>query len=1064
MNLNVERFATSLKKKYKCRLINREKQWPCRQSSKLVRLQLVHRGKAEGSYTSIQGGKEDKRSPLAYCDLFKGESGKVEQVKKVLVEGGAGIGKTTLTISLSEDWACDKLFQEFELVLLLPLRHKKVASAGSLPELLKLLHSSPSVCESVSSYLEEEEAEKVLIIADGWDELSECERREGSFLYQLLFEQFSLMSVIVTSRPSASASLHSLPVLDRFVDIKGFNNEDIKEYIQSEFASDQEKAKRVLEQLECNPLIESVCSVPLNCAIVCHLWDTLEEALPFTMTQLYTKITLHVVCRNLRKLPAYGPTFGINSFDDLPEGLQESWWLLCKFAYEALDKNQLVFSKKEVLEFFPDGLAFNEQLLCFGLLQPVETVLDVTSCISFNFLHLTFMEYLAALHLSKLPLNNSCFKLFEKYDFSMVQCFFFGIYFNGSQSEAKIGDVRKVIQNIAGNQYCSDNLSLCHCAFEAQNEFVTSEIVQSLIKSMIVEIDLDCSGNSRDCAAVLYVVSNMKEWSFLKINFNNCGVTDNQIRKLADDLASKQRKLQIKELSLADNKLTDKTVRYLFERSSDAFKFLSYLDISDNKIGAEGIISITKALENTCTCSNYDLNLSGNPFEVSVLNTLKDVLHIRNLFLLQSLFLDRLLPDDAGANASWLTTFGEAILAYCPSFTTLGLSQNNLSVPGATALATVISRHQERMAPLDFDGSECLPLDSYTSLYLDETNLGDEGLCAFINNLDGLDGVCYFNKLHLYNNGIQATGVSCLADAVCSRKIVIVGEVYLSDNLLGLDGSLAVGRMLSSCHCKLSKIYLCGCKLTTESDLPPNNVSPSLGSNGCDSVSSKTNRDVEKQICEMSQSNTITLLVLDNNSFTGSGIHILVAFMYLCPNLKYLCTSSCEIKSNDLIQLFSTLSSQKSSFLHLERWKLGNNKIDNRGVSALIYHLPSLFTRLGCGRFGGIILNNNPAVTNEMKKRLKRELRNHIEVRCYYLIPPCIHGSVCNDYIVETIIILKLVAIFSSCSPPASMNQSSFLLLTETSHLISVNWRVMMNQTPVVRMKNLSPDLSLYQF
>ena len=321
MNPNVEKFIQNLKKKYKSRLINREKQWPCRQSTRLVQLQLVHRGKAEGSSTSIQRGKEDKRTPLAYCDLFKGESGKDEPVRKVLVEGGAGIGKTTLTISLSEDWACDKLFQEFELVLLLPLRHEKVASASSLPELLKLLHSSPSVCESVSSYLVEEEAEKVLVIADGWDELSESQRIEGSFLYQLLFEEFSLMSVIVTSRPSTSASLHSLPILDRFVDIKGFNNDDIKEYIQSEFASDQEKAKHLLEQLECNPLIESVCSVPLNCAIVCHLWDTLEEALPSTMTQLYTRIILHVTCRNLRKLPVYGPTFSMAtcSFNDLPE-------------------------------------------------------------------------------------------------------------------------------------------------------------------------------------------------------------------------------------------------------------------------------------------------------------------------------------------------------------------------------------------------------------------------------------------------------------------------------------------------------------------------------------------------------------------------------------------------------------------------------------------------------------------------------------------------------------------------------------------------------------------------
>ena len=79
----------------------------------------------KGEGCSAQRGREDKtvkRTPLAYGDLFKGD-----RVRKVLVEGDAGIGKTTLTTSLSEDWACGELFQEFELLLLLSLRHKKVA-------------------------------------------------------------------------------------------------------------------------------------------------------------------------------------------------------------------------------------------------------------------------------------------------------------------------------------------------------------------------------------------------------------------------------------------------------------------------------------------------------------------------------------------------------------------------------------------------------------------------------------------------------------------------------------------------------------------------------------------------------------------------------------------------------------------------------------------------------------------------------------------------------------------------------------------------------------------------
>ena len=93
----------------------------------------------------------------------------------MLVEGGAGIGKTSLCMSLLEDWGSDKLFQEFKLLLFLPLRHKKVSSAGSLSELFKIVPSSCSTCTTVANYLEEVGGDDLLIVADGWDELSESE-------------------------------------------------------------------------------------------------------------------------------------------------------------------------------------------------------------------------------------------------------------------------------------------------------------------------------------------------------------------------------------------------------------------------------------------------------------------------------------------------------------------------------------------------------------------------------------------------------------------------------------------------------------------------------------------------------------------------------------------------------------------------------------------------------------------------------------------------------------------------------------------------------------------------
>ena len=395
----MDKFVDSIKQKYRERRINREKQWPPCHSNKLINLELVEQKRGEsylGNQTRGKKAENAKRTPLAsYDQLFDGK----KQIRKILVEGDAGIGKTTLTISISEDWANGKLFQQFELVLLLPLRLKEIALACTLGQLVKMLHSSGKICDAVVNYLDEDEGEKVLIIADGWDELSETNQVEDSFLYKLLFERFPFLSVIVTSRPCGSVRLHNLPHIDRFVEIHGFDKENIKDYIQSEFTDNQAKAGRLIRQLESNPLVESVCSIPISCAIVCHLWRVTEETLPTNLTQLYTKVILNIILRNIKKIDIFKDIKNISDFDDIPADLKESWWLLCKFALHAMQKDQVVFSQKE-LDSFSQDLALNRKIFnCFGLLQSADSIVETGCEASFHFLHLTFQEYLASLYL-----------------------------------------------------------------------------------------------------------------------------------------------------------------------------------------------------------------------------------------------------------------------------------------------------------------------------------------------------------------------------------------------------------------------------------------------------------------------------------------------------------------------------------------------------------------------------------------------------------------------------------------------------------------------------------------
>ena len=241
---------------------------------------------------------------------------------------------------------------------------------------------------------------------------------------------------------------------------------------------------------------------------------------------------------------------------------------------------------------------------------------------------------------------------------------------------------------------------------------------------------------------------------------------------------------------------------------------------------------------------------------------------------------------------------------------------------------------------------------------MSSSNLGDEGLCVFVDNLEG---ECHVEHLYLYDNGIHATGVSCLADAVCSGKIVMKDSLYLNYNGLGLEGALAVGRMLSNNHCQLHELELTECELTTAGGSLSNNDSLNLDSN----ISSEI---VRQQLCQMPQNNTITFPILNDNTFTGNGIHVLAGFMCLCSSLDVLWTCNCGITSDDLRQLFEILKSSFSGkpLSKLWCWGLEDNKIDVNGISTL-KHLLSLFPRLY-----EIGLCDDVIVSEEMEEELTR--------------------------------------------------------------------------------------------
>ena len=823
------RFVTNIKKKYRDRLINREHQWPYCEGEKLISLDLIkgERGQRKSNHYYIMGshlikkqGDEEKildlvkRTPIAYKDLFHVE-GKRKSVRKILVEGDAGIGKTTLCTKFSEDWADEKLFQQFQLLLLLPLREKKVANVKSILDLLTLFHPSQDVCSPVAKLMEEEEGENVLLVADGWDELALVQRDTNSFLYKLLFgEIFPFLSVVLTSRYSASVSLHDLPCIDRFIEIRGFNRENIADFIKSEFADDDEKGCNLQRQLENSPLIGSVCSVPLCCVIVCHLWRTLQHALPTTMTELYTKITLNIIIRNIRKsLLSNKDAMTLSNFDSIPDELKQSWDLLCEFALSTLKRRQIVFSQDELVSFWPHGSILDKNVLSFGLLQGVQSLLGVGSGMSFHFLHLTFHEYLAALCLTKQPLEMQkqvCSDYAKTGRFDMVVRFLFGIIV---QTPGK-GEIIDELLTVINHRYSP--WTICHSIFEAGHTNLTPvEDGELLTKQYYQQSD---AFTAHDFSALIHVLKHTHVYSSVMIRFIDCGITSQQITAFAHALSTKAGKLQIGRLILNGNKLADEDISTLFSfETIAAFKLLTYLVLENNEISAEGLESImTIVLMSDLTV----LNLSHNPLQIAGVQVLERSICNGVLSNLTHLSLRGTFTTDADTNAALLISLSTSLSLFCPVLTKLDVSENDFGVAGVRAINTVISQLTQHEN------------DSFSIFFLDLTN-----------------------TKFFHGSSFNFIQKDVSPDIQKKRQAV---DLDLSDNPIGLESVIALGKILLS-NTYISAISLERCQLTSSISSTPTVECQSLSHNfnrqHCESIDSITS-----QLCTIMPSFSITKL------------------------------------------------------------------------------------------------------------------------------------------------------------------------------------------------------------
>ena len=609
--------------------------------------------------------------------------------QSVLIEGAPGIGKSLLLKQIAYLWATKQILQKFKLALLLCLRDPAVQQMSSIDNLLQSFCTgdwrATEISSACSDYLFENHGKDLVLLLDGYDEYPEMLRKDGLIASLLKRKVLPHCALIVSSRPHASVSLHKQATVR--VDILGFTEAERQHYITESMKDQPQKVDELTQYLQAHSTISSLCFIPFNLVILVYLYKH-GIPLPQNSAQLYDYFICLTICRHLKK---YAHRLQGNITDlielpkltNLPEPYNKIIQQLSKLSLEALNDDKLIFTLDEIKAACPDITAIPGAIKGFGLLQAVEHFGLTGTMTTFNFLHFSIQEYLAARHIANLPADEEL-RIIEDKFWSKIHSNTFYIYIlltNGQRPSFKqflCGGNKAIIisDKFLNNQLRC--LHLYHCFHEAGDDDICKTIEQSITFSdkQIYPLSTTLTASDVENITVFLTSSSHKEWVGLDLTscylqdhslhilhrgllhcngititrlwLSNNGLTTNSSTMIRDLIVSckvKELWLQgnhtigedeqlysiltnpstmLESLDMHDTQLSSRAAITLFNTLKDNNK-LKELDITYNDVNDDASDAITTALEsNSCLVKliMYSNSLSREAI-VKIVNSLK---------------------------------------------------------------------------------------------------------------------------------------------------------------------------------------------------------------------------------------------------------------------------------------------------------------------------------------------------------------------------------------------------------------------------------------------------------
>ncbi|XP_065884085.1 NLR family CARD domain-containing protein 3-like [Dysidea avara] len=288
--------------------------------------------------------------------------------------------------------------------------------------------------------------------------------------------------------------------------------------------------------------------------------------LPSNSTELYKYFICLTICRHLAKSGHPLPDT-ITDITTLPEPYDKIVKQLAKLSFEALNNNKLVFTSGQIRAACPDMVATPGGTNGFGLLQAVQHFSLTGKTTTFNFLHLTIQEYLAANYIITDLRQDEEFRLLREQFWSDLHANMFFIYVTLTKGQRS--SFKQFLSGGNNNTDISSEflknqlkcLRLYRCFKEAGDDRMCKSIEEAEIFNN-KEIHLSftsLSATDLECVSLFLTSSSHKQW--VELNLSDCYIQDRGFHTIHKYL--KNGDVIINNLWLINNGLTSSSSSFI---------------------------------------------------------------------------------------------------------------------------------------------------------------------------------------------------------------------------------------------------------------------------------------------------------------------------------------------------------------------------------------------------------------------------------------------------------------------------------------------------------------------